>query len=125
MTEVVFNLPGTGTLALSGILNRDYPVVQGVVLVVACGYVIINIVIDIIYVLLGPAHHVWASRDVSDERPSPPIPPPRGHPARRNGRGETPRAQWRQQPRRTHDSHDAPGAGRVPFSPLARGEGRR
>lgn len=54
VTEVVFNLPGTGTLALSGILNRDYPVVQGVVLVVACGYVIINIVIDIIYVLLDP-----------------------------------------------------------------------
>jgi peptide/nickel transport system permease protein len=54
VTEVVFNLPGTGTLALSGILNRDYPVVQGVVLVVACGYVIINIVIDLIYVLLDP-----------------------------------------------------------------------
>jgi peptide/nickel transport system permease protein len=54
VTEVVFNLPGTGTLALSGILNRDYPVVQGVVLVVACGYVLINIVIDIIYVLLDP-----------------------------------------------------------------------
>jgi peptide/nickel transport system permease protein len=54
VTEVVFNLPGTGSLALSGILNRDYPVVQGVVLVVACGYVLINIGVDLVYVLLDP-----------------------------------------------------------------------
>jgi peptide/nickel transport system permease protein len=54
VTEVVFSLPGTGSLALNGILNRDFPVVQGVVLVVACGYVLINILVDIIYVLLDP-----------------------------------------------------------------------
>jgi len=54
VTEVVFSLPGTGSLALNGILNRDLPVVQGVVLVVACGYVLINIGIDIVYVLLDP-----------------------------------------------------------------------
>jgi peptide/nickel transport system permease protein len=54
VTEVVFSLPGTGTLALNGILNRDFPVVQGVVLVVACGYVLINIVVDFAYILLDP-----------------------------------------------------------------------
>ncbi len=54
VTEVVFSLPGTGTLALNGILNRDFPVVQGVVLVVACGYVLINIVVDFVYILLDP-----------------------------------------------------------------------
>jgi peptide/nickel transport system permease protein len=54
VTEVVFSLPGTGSLALNGILNRDFPVVQGVVLVVACGYVLINIGVDIVYVLLDP-----------------------------------------------------------------------
>jgi peptide/nickel transport system permease protein len=54
VTEVVFNLPGTGSLALSGILNRDFPVVQGVVLVVACGYVLINSGVDLVYVLLDP-----------------------------------------------------------------------
>jgi peptide/nickel transport system permease protein len=54
VTEVVFSLPGTGSLALNGILNRDLPVVQGVVLVVACGYVLINIGVDIVYVLLDP-----------------------------------------------------------------------
>lgn len=54
VTEVVFSLPGTGSLALNGILNRDFPVVQGVVLVVACGYVLINIGVDLMYVLLDP-----------------------------------------------------------------------
>jgi peptide/nickel transport system permease protein len=54
VTEVVFSLPGTGSLALNGILNRDFPVIQGVVLVVACGYVLINIGVDIVYVLLDP-----------------------------------------------------------------------
>jgi peptide/nickel transport system permease protein len=54
VTEVVFSLPGIGSLALSGIQNRDFPVVQGVVLVVACGYVLINIAVDIGYDLLDP-----------------------------------------------------------------------
>jgi peptide/nickel transport system permease protein len=54
VTEVVFALPGTGSLALNGILNRDFPVIQGVVLVVACGYVLINIGVDLVYVLLDP-----------------------------------------------------------------------
>jgi peptide/nickel transport system permease protein len=54
VTEVVFALPGMGSLALNGILNRDFPVVQGVVLTVACGYVLINIVVDLVYVWLDP-----------------------------------------------------------------------
>ena len=65
VTEVVFSLPGIGSLALSGILNRDFPVVQGVVLVVACGYVLINIAVDIVYVLLDPRISVW------DRQPDP------------------------------------------------------
>ena len=54
VTEIVFSLPGTGSLALNGILNRDFPVIQGVVLVVASGYVLINIAVDLVYVLLDP-----------------------------------------------------------------------
>ncbi|MGH2617134.1 MAG: ABC transporter permease, partial [Thermomicrobiales bacterium] len=54
VTEVVFSLPGTGSLALNGILNRDFPVIQGVVLVIAGGYVLINIGVDLVYVLLDP-----------------------------------------------------------------------
>lgn len=54
VTEIVFSLPGTGSLALNGILNRDFPVIQGVVLTVACGYVLINIGVDLVYLLLDP-----------------------------------------------------------------------
>jgi peptide/nickel transport system permease protein len=54
VTEVVFTLPGMGTLALNGILNRDFPIIQGVVLTVAGGYVLINILIDLLYVALDP-----------------------------------------------------------------------
>jgi peptide/nickel transport system permease protein len=54
VTEIVFTLPGMGSLALNGILNRDFPVIQGVVLTVAGGYVLINILIDVLYVLLDP-----------------------------------------------------------------------
>jgi peptide/nickel transport system permease protein len=62
VTEVVFSLPGTGSLALSAILNRDYPVVQGVVLVVACGYVLVNIGVDLLYVVLDPRVRLSGSR---------------------------------------------------------------
>jgi peptide/nickel transport system permease protein len=62
VTEVVFSLPGTGSLALNGILNRDFPVVQGVVLAVACGYVLINIGVDLVYVLLDPRIHFADTR---------------------------------------------------------------
>jgi peptide/nickel transport system permease protein len=54
VTEVVFSLPGMGSLALNGILNRDFPIIQGVVLVVAVGYVVINILIDMLYIVLDP-----------------------------------------------------------------------
>jgi peptide/nickel transport system permease protein len=62
VTEVVFSLPGTGSLALSGILNRDYPIVQGVVLAVACGYVLVNIGVDLLYVVLDPRVRLIESR---------------------------------------------------------------
>lgn len=54
VTEVVFSLPGMGQAGLNALLNRDYPVVQGVVLVVGSGYVIINLLVDILYGLLDP-----------------------------------------------------------------------
>jgi peptide/nickel transport system permease protein len=54
VTEVVFSLPGMGSLALNGVLNRDFPIIQGAVLTVACGYVLLNIIIDVLYVALDP-----------------------------------------------------------------------
>jgi peptide/nickel transport system permease protein len=52
--EEIFALPGIGRLALQSIYNRDYPVVQGVVLFVAVINVIFNLVIDIVYKYLNP-----------------------------------------------------------------------
>jgi peptide/nickel transport system permease protein len=54
VTEIVFNIPGLGRLVISAILRRDYPVVQGVVLVTAAAYVLINLVVDMIYVFIDP-----------------------------------------------------------------------
>jgi peptide/nickel transport system permease protein len=54
VTEIVFNIPGLGRLVISAILRRDYPVVQGVVLVTAAAYVLINLAVDILYAFIDP-----------------------------------------------------------------------
>ncbi len=54
VTEIVFNIPGLGRLVISAILRRDYPVVQGVVLVTAATYVMINLVVDLLYAFIDP-----------------------------------------------------------------------
>ena len=54
VTEIVFNIPGLGRLIISAILRRDYPVVQGVVLVTAATYVLINLGVDLLYALIDP-----------------------------------------------------------------------
>lgn len=54
VTETVFNLPGVGNLVVRAVLRRDYPVIQGTLLVIAAIYVFINFSIDIIYTLVDP-----------------------------------------------------------------------
>ena len=54
VTEIVFNIPGLGRLIISAILRRDYPVVQGVVLVTAASYVLINLGVDMVYAFIDP-----------------------------------------------------------------------
>src|SRR5712664_3529736 len=54
ITEIVFNIPGLGRLVISAILRRDYPVVQGVVLVTAATYVLINLGVDLLYAFIDP-----------------------------------------------------------------------
>jgi peptide/nickel transport system permease protein len=54
VTESVFALPGLGRLTVDAIIKRDYPVIQGVILVVSGAYVLINLVIDVLYVVLDP-----------------------------------------------------------------------
>ena len=54
LTETVFALPGIGQLAVTSILYRDYSVVQGVVIIAAFLFVIVNLGVDILYALLNP-----------------------------------------------------------------------
>jgi peptide/nickel transport system permease protein len=54
VVETVFARPGLGRLIIDGILNKDFPVVQGVVLVVAVSYVLVNLLVDIGYAVLDP-----------------------------------------------------------------------
>jgi peptide/nickel transport system permease protein len=54
LTETVFAWPGVGTLMVQGILARDFPLVQGCVLVVALGFVLVNLAVDLLYAWLDP-----------------------------------------------------------------------
>jgi peptide/nickel transport system permease protein len=54
LTEQVFSIPGFGKLIVDAVFNRDYPVVQGVVLVTATLYVLLNLAADILYVVVNP-----------------------------------------------------------------------
>ncbi len=54
LTEQVFSVPGFGKLVVDAVFNRDYPVVQGVVLVTAAIFVGLNLLADLLYVVLNP-----------------------------------------------------------------------
>lgn len=54
LTESIFNWPGVGRLALHAILKRDFPVIQGVVLMTALVFVLANFIVDILYGYLDP-----------------------------------------------------------------------
>jgi peptide/nickel transport system permease protein len=54
VTESVFAIPGLGRLTLDAILRRDYPVIQGVVLIFSFVYVLVNLLVDLIYTLVDP-----------------------------------------------------------------------
>jgi peptide/nickel transport system permease protein len=54
ITETVFGWPGVGQLAVNALYGRDYPVVQGVVLMSAVVFVVINLLVDVLYTVLDP-----------------------------------------------------------------------
>jgi peptide/nickel transport system permease protein len=54
VTESVFNLPGLGRLVVEAVLARDYPVIQGLILLFSFIYILINLVVDILYTVFDP-----------------------------------------------------------------------
>jgi peptide/nickel transport system permease protein len=54
LTEQIFTIPGFGKLIVDAVFNRDYAVVQGVVLCTAVGFIFMNLVADVLYVLVNP-----------------------------------------------------------------------
>jgi len=54
LTEQVFTIPGFGKLIVDAVFNRDYAVVQGVVLFTATAYIVLNLVADVAYAIVNP-----------------------------------------------------------------------
>lgn len=54
VTETVFNLPGIGQLIVHSIVQRDYAIIQGTVLLIAVSYVLINLIVDLLYGIVDP-----------------------------------------------------------------------
>lgn len=54
VTETVFSWPGVGRLAVGAILSSDFPMAQGTIIVLSLGFILINLVVDLLYVMLDP-----------------------------------------------------------------------
>jgi peptide/nickel transport system permease protein len=54
VTETVFAIPGLGRLTVDAILRRDYPIIQGIILVFSGAYVLVNLLVDLSYTLIDP-----------------------------------------------------------------------
>jgi ABC-type dipeptide/oligopeptide/nickel transport system permease component len=52
--ETVFSWPGVGRLLIGGVTDQDYPVVQGVILVLGLTLIVLNLLVDILYTLIDP-----------------------------------------------------------------------
>ena len=63
VTEQIFVLPGFGRLIVEAVFTRDYPVVQGVVLLTASSYVLINLLVDVSYTVLNPRIRIRGTAD--------------------------------------------------------------
>jgi peptide/nickel transport system permease protein len=57
ITESIFGLPGVGRLAIEAIGNRDYPMIQATVLMVAITFIFVNLIVDLIYAFVDPRIH--------------------------------------------------------------------
>jgi ABC-type dipeptide/oligopeptide/nickel transport system permease component len=57
VTETVFSIRGLGRILVGAIFDRDYPMVQGIILLIAVIFVLANLIVDIIYTVLDPRIH--------------------------------------------------------------------
>ena len=62
VTETVFTIPGMGRLVVQSISRRDYPIIQGAVMVIAMVYVLVNLLVDVLYVYADPRVRLGDSR---------------------------------------------------------------
>lgn len=61
VTEQIFVLPGFGKLTIDAVFTRDYPLIQGVVLVTATAYIVINLLVDLLYSVIDPRIRLGAT----------------------------------------------------------------
>lgn len=54
VVESIFNIPGMGQMLFNSVQRRDYAVIQGIVLLVACAYVVVNLLVDLLYAIVDP-----------------------------------------------------------------------
>jgi ABC-type dipeptide/oligopeptide/nickel transport system permease component len=54
VTETIFSWPGVGRLAVGAILSSDMPVAQGTIIVLSLGFIVINLIVDVLYAVLDP-----------------------------------------------------------------------
>ncbi len=54
VTETVFTIPGMGRLVVQSIARRDYPIIQGAIMLIAVTYVLVNLLVDLLYVYIDP-----------------------------------------------------------------------
>jgi peptide/nickel transport system permease protein len=62
ITETIFGIAGFGRLTIEAVNQRDYTLIQGVVLIAAAGYVLVNLGVDVVYSLLNPRIRVAGAR---------------------------------------------------------------
>ena len=83
LTETVFGYPGIGRMLARSVFERDFPVTQGLILLIALVYVVVNVLVDILYSVLDPSYSATNDQPAGESLP-PRVPPQPDH-AHRHG----------------------------------------
>jgi len=71
IVESIFSIPGLGTLLMTAINNKNYPVIQGCVLIIAIAVCVINLIVDLVYAFVDPrvmAQYTGRKKKANDEK---------------------------------------------------------